>query len=35
MRKLVDGMKEFLVYGISFVSFFIFLGEIFNWLLYV
>lgn len=35
MRKLVDVVKEYCIYGISFISFVVFLSEIFNWLLYV
>lgn len=35
MRKLADVVKEYCMYGISFISFVVFLGEIFSWMLYV
>ena len=35
MRKLVDVVSEYGLCGLSLVSFIIFMGEIFHWLLYV
>lgn len=35
MRKFVGLVKEYSVLVISFISFIVFMGEIFNWMLYV
>lgn len=35
MRRIVNVVKEYCIYGIYLISFIVFMGEIFNWMLYV